>query len=186
MITINTVTEVEEDQYSHAGTISATGRAEYESMMASFPTHQFHEPGTGEQVTYTGSGHATFGGPSKKSKESEDKDTSDDVEVVVESANSHAKATPPKQNLPRSPNKEAQLLQQATAVFQETLHHRERCTSEGLHRSSPFCTSVGQGIGRHKLGEGITGGCLVCINHQNEQLPTKRSRRQKINEHNTQ
>jgi hypothetical protein len=77
---------------------------------------------------------------------------------------------------PKSPNREHAALQRDTAKFQETCRHQKKCEVKQLDRCKPYCSSVGNRIGKHILGEGIIGGCLTCIHHQNMQLPAKRKK----------
>jgi hypothetical protein len=80
---------------------------------------------------------------------------------------------------PPSPQKEVAALLKDALKFQQTLLHQDIREQEELDRKHPYCTSNGNGIGKHILGQGVTGGCLVCIKHQNESLPIKRARQAK-------
>ncbi len=80
---------------------------------------------------------------------------------------------------PPSPKKEVAALIRDAWKFQQTLQHQDIREQEQLDRNYPYCTSTGNGIGKHILGQGVTGGCLVCIKHQNDSLPIKRARQTK-------
>lgn len=80
----------------------------------------------------------------------------------------------------KSPNKEQAALVKDTAKYNETCRHKDKCVQEQLQRCSPYCSSLGNAIGRHVLGQGVIGGCLTCITYVNRQLPAKRqSKKQK-------
>jgi hypothetical protein len=85
-------------------------------------------------------------------------------------------------DVPKSPSKEHVSLLKDAEKFHDTLRHQNEREQQLLSRNHPYCTSVGHGIGKHILGQGVVGGCLICIKYQNDILPSKRKHAAKVRE----